>query len=362
MRYRKDALMEYCVAALRSVEVPQEDAAQIAQVLTSADERGVHSHGVVRMQGYVSCLQSGGIKAESERKIVTDGASFALLDAGQGLGIPISVYAAQLAAQKAEENGIAIVNVRNSHHHGACGYYAMQIARGGKIGIAMSTGDVIMAAAGTAENSIGNNPFSYAVQAGKYGMICYDIAMSSVAMGKIAMAAEEGRAIPLGWMIDKEGQPTTNPNAYMDGGVLLPFGGYKGAGLAMMVEELAGVLSGAALLKDIHAWNTDPAHGGNVGHCFIAIDPRRIVPGLDIQAQNEKMIEQIRARKKAPGVQRIYFPGEIEQECETRAKQEGIALPVASEHALRRVSQLTGIVFRPEMLQVECREYELENG
>lgn len=351
MRYNRTALIDYCTEALMAAGASRTEAEQTAWVLTSADERGVHSHGVVRMQGYTACLQSGGIRGGAEYRTVSDGASYALIDADRGLGIPVSVCAAELAIRKAKESGVAVVNVRNSHHHGACGYYSIQMAKQGLIGLAMSTGDIIMAAAGTAENSIGNNPFSYAVPAGKYGNICYDIAMSTVAMGKVAMAADEGRSIPLGWMLDRDGNPTTDPWSYANGGTLVPFGGYKGSGLSMMVESLAGILSGAALLKDIHAWNQDPSRGGNVGHCFLAIDPKHINPDFDVPARAEEMIAQLRAHRRAPGVERIYFPGEIEQEKEADAQCNGISLPPASEHALARTAELSGICFDREAMR-----------
>ncbi len=350
MRYDRKALMDYCERALRCAGASDREAADVAWVLSSADERGVSSHGCVRMEGYVACLQSGGIKGGARYEVISEGPSYALLDAGQGLGIPVSVFATSLAIRKAKETGVAVVNVRNSHHHGACGYYSIQFAKQGLAGIAMSTGDIIMAAAGTAEDSIGNNPFSYAIPAGKYGTICYDIAMSTVAMGKVAMAADEGRKIPLGWMLDRDGNPTTDPWSYANGGTMVPFGGYKGSGLAVMVEAFAGMLSGAGLLRDIHAWNRDPAHGGNVGHCFLAIDPRQLNPGFDLAARAEQMIEQLRAHRKAPGVDRIYFPGEIEQEKETQSKRCGVALPPASEHALERVAQMTGVPFDKEQM------------
>lgn len=337
--------MDYCGQALIRAGCDAAEAKTVAQVLTNADARGVHSHGVVRMEGYTACLQSGGVKANARHTIVTEGDSFALIDANGGLGIPVSVEAECMAIQKAKKHGIGIVNVRGSHHHGACGYYSIQSAKQGLIGLAMSTGDIIMAAAGAAEDSIGNNPFSYALPAGRYGVICYDIAMSTVAMGKVAMAADEGRQIPLGWMLDRDGNPTTDPWSYAHGGTMVPFGGYKGYGLSMMVESLAGILSGAALLKDIHAWNKDPERCGNVGHCFIAIDPAQINPGFDVAARAEEMIEQLRSHRKAPGVTHIYFPGEIEQDREADAQRNGIALPIASEHALERVALLTGVPF-----------------
>ena len=345
MPYSKAYLTDYCKEALTSIGVCANNAATVAAVLTSADERGVHSHGCVRMVGYVECLLSGGIKADAQWEVVSEGPAYALIDAKQGLGIPVSVAATELAIQKAKQTGIAIVNVNNSHHHGACGYYSMMCAKEGLIGLAMSTGDIIMAVTGSSKNSIGNNPFSYAVPAGKHGIVCYDIAMSTVAAGKISMAADEGRSIPLGWLLDNQGNPTTDPNDYAKGGPLMPFGGYKGYGLSMMVESLAGILSGAALLKDIHAWNKDPEKGGNVGHCFIAIDPKLLNPGSDVPGRAEEMLDQILATPKAPGVERIYFPGQIEQEKEAAAQANGIALPPATEHALEKVAQLTGVDF-----------------
>ena len=169
--------------------------------------------------------------------------------------------------------------------------------------------------------------------------------MSTVAMGKVSMAADEGRTIPLGWMLDRDGNPTTDPWSYVNGGTMVPFGGYKGYGLSMMVESLAGILSGAALLKDIHAWNKDPEGCGNVGHCFMAIDPMHLNPGFDVPARVEEMIEQLRAHRKAPGVDQIYFPGEIEQNREADARENGIELPPASEHALGRMAELIGVPF-----------------
>lgn len=353
MNYSRKLLIDYCARALMAVGVNETDARTIGEVLTYADARGVCSHGCVRMEGYVACVKSGGIDANGKHTVISEGDSYALIDAGRGLGIPVSVEAEKLAIEKAKKSGIAIVNVRNSHHHGACGHYTLMCAEEGMIGLAMSTGDIIMAATGSAENSIGNNPFSYAVPAGKYGAVCYDIAMSTVAAGKISMAADEGHSIPLGWLLDVNGNPTTDPCEYAKGGPLVPFGGYKGYGLSMMVETLGGILSGAALLKDIHAWNKDPNGSGNVGHCFIAIDPRHINPDFDVSARAEEMIAELKDARKAPGVEKIFFPGEIEQDKLIASRENGIPLPPATEHALEKVAAMTGVAFVPAELAFE---------
>jgi LDH2 family malate/lactate/ureidoglycolate dehydrogenase len=345
MKCSQFKLEAWCAKVMEAAGVNDGDARLIAGVLVNADMRGVFSHGCRRLEGYVDCIKTGGIKPNAVPFLEVEGDSYALVNAGQGLGIPVSVYAMNLAKKKAKKAGITIINVKNSHHHGACGYYSLMCADDGMIGLAMSTGDVIMAAYGGSSPVIGNNPFSYALPAGKYRAVCYDIAMSVVAAGKVSIAADMGKKIPEGWILSPDGGPTTDPEDYARGGALLPFGGYKGYGLSVMVESLGGILSGAALLKDIHAWNHNPEIGGGVGHCFIAIEPKLLNPELDLPAQTEKMIEELTGAAKAPGADRIYFPGQIENEKEEGAKKNGIELPEASENALKRASQGVNLPF-----------------
>lgn len=347
-----EKLSLYCQNALMACGVSPEDAKTTADVLVSADMRGVHSHGVIRMIGYVDCLLSGGVRSSAEARIVNEGPSNALVDADQGLGIPASVFATEIARKKALETGVGIVNVFNSHHHGACGYYSQSLTESGLIGLAMSTGDVIMAASGSASRAIGNNPFSYAVPAGKYRAICYDVAMSMVAAGKISIAADENKSIPLGWLLDTEGNPTTDPRDYDKGGALVAFGGHKGYGLSIMVESLAGLLSGAAMLSDIHAWNQNPDQSGNVGHFIIALDPGKLNPGIDLPSRAEAMIEELASAKRAPGVERILYPGQLEHEREDAAKRNGIDLPQATLDALEKVAVRTRLPFDPEKMMM----------
>lgn len=344
-------LTEFCRDALMVCGVSATDAQTTAGVLVNADMRGIHSHGTIRMIGYVDCLLSRGVRPDAAPRIAGEGPSNALIDADQGLGIPASVFATEIARKKAVETGVGIVNVFNSHHHGACGYYSQALALNGLIGIAMSTGDVIMAASGSAARSIGNNPFSFAAPAGRYRTICYDVAMSTVAAGSISIAADENRAIPLGWLLDPEGKPTTDPTDYDRGGALVPFGGHKGYGLSIMVETLAGLMSGAAMLSGIHAWNQNPERSGNVGHCIIALDPGKLNPSVDLPARCEAMIEELSSARRAPGVDRILYPGQLEHEREQAARSEGISLPLATENALRKAAKRTHINFAPEKMR-----------
>ena len=343
-----EGLRDYCARALEACGVRPADTRATAEVLVNADMRGIHSHGVIRMIGYVDCLISGGVRADAAPRIASETDSAALIDADRGLGIPATLYAVEVARRKVRRSGVAVVNVFNSHHHGACGYYSQSLALDGLMAMVMSTGDVIMAAAGSADRAIGNNPFSYALPAGKYRAVCYDVAMSTVAAGKISIAAQQGQSIPLGWLLDPSGNPTADPADYDRGGALVAFGGHKGYGLAIMVEAFAGLLSGGAMLCDIHAWNRDPQSGGNVGHQIIALDPARLNPGVDLPARVEAMIEELAGARRAPGVDRILYPGQLEHEREAAARERGLALPEATLAALEAVSARTGLKFNAD--------------
>ena len=290
------------------------DAKIITKVLLQTEMRGVFTHGFLRLPRYISCMESGGIKKDGTFTVLFDSPSWASVTGNDNLGILISYKAMELAMKKAKETGIGIVNVRGSHHFGAAGYYTSMCADANMAGVAMSNGDILVAATGAAEKTIGNNPFSYAFPAGKYGKIVYDVAMSNTSDQKVIRLEKEGKPVPLGWIIDKNGNPTTDASEYMKGGTLLPFGGYKGYGLAMMVEVFAGTLSGAAMTGDVHAWNQNPEVGGNVGHMFMAIDLAKLGDPKSYNDRVEKMLDEIKAAKKAVGVEKIYYPGEIEQE------------------------------------------------
>lgn len=316
---RKD-LEEKLLRIFDVLHVSRDDAKLISDTLTQAEQWGVTSHGILRVEHYVRCLQSGGILPDANFTVEQQCGGWVRASANGGLGIPASCKATDLVIKLAKEYGIGVVNLKESHHNGAEGVYAHKIAKAGMIGMVMSTGNPIMAITGSAEATIGNNPFAYAVPAGKYDTLMMDVAMSAVADGKVQVAKATGKLLDPGCILDKDGHPSIVPDDYLNGGVLLPFGAHKGYGLSVMVECMAGIMSGAALTHDINSWNKTPCHCGNTGHIFIAMDISKMMALSDYEKSVETMIEQFKSAKKAEGVQEIFFPGELEHR---RAAQVG---------------------------------------
>ena len=315
---------EKIVKIFMSCGVPEAESKMMSDVLTDAEVKGIKTHGYFRVPRYVSCLKSGGIIADPEFKILVDTPNMALVDGCGGLGIPISVKAAKLAIKKARENGVGIVSVRGSHHLGPAGYYADMCANEGMLGMSMSNGDVLLAATGSREKTIGNNPFAYAIPAGKYGNILYDVAISMGSDIKVIQAAKENKLLPDGWIINSEGIPSNDPNDYINGGTLLPFGSYKGYGLAVMVECFAAALSGSAMTKNVHAWNFQAGTCGNVGHFFMAIDISVFGNKDEYISRVENMIEEIASSAKSQGTDKIYYPGEKEKSLKEKCLREDL--------------------------------------
>lgn len=325
-------------ALFQAVGVGAEDAGLLADGLVQAEQWGVRSHGVMRAERYVRCLQRGGIRPDAPFTVLRQRDGWALASANGGLGIPASMRAARLAVSLARSHGVGIVNVRESHHNGAEGLYTHYIAGQNMIGLAMSTGNPIMAASGGSRAVIGNNPFSWAAPAGRYGTVMMDIAMSAVADGKVQLARAAGTPLPPGCILDRNGHPSVDPEDYFAGGVLLPFGGHKGYGLAVMVECLAGILSGAALTGEIDSWNERPGRCGNTGHLLMAFDLSAMLPPEQFVSRVEQMIGQF----KADDPDMVCYPGEPEQR-RRQAAGDAVHLDSATAASLQRAAQAAGV-------------------
>ncbi|MGI6038025.1 MAG: Ldh family oxidoreductase [Limnochordia bacterium] len=338
-------LLAFVTKALQTVGFGEADAATGAEILVECDARGVASHGVVALPGYVRQMQQGGINTKAELTIEREGPSYAVVNANAGMGQLSAHKATKLAIEKAKETGIGVVTIKNSNHFGAGASFALQCARENMIGKALSNAAPTMSVTGGRGRNIGNNPYAIAAPAGRHKPIVLDMAMSVVAAGKIGNYAALGEPIPEGWMLDKDGRPTTDPADFAKGGALLPFGGYKGYGLALFVETLAGVLAGAALTKDLGVWVYQPDVPTQTGHFIQAINIEAFMPLEEFQARLDGLIDQIHNVPKAPGCERIYVPGELEHIAEAKAREEGVPLPRPTFEGLEKLAADLDIAF-----------------
>ncbi len=329
-----------CQELLMRAGVREPDAARTAETLVSADARGINSHGVIRLARYIDCIKSGGIIPDAKLKIIDEGPAFIRASAAGGLGIPASYEVTKRLISKASAMPLVAATVNHSDHYGAAGFYAMMCADAGLIGFSMSNTCPLIAVSGAAAAGIGNNPFAYAAPAGKFRAVLFDICMSVVASGKLIIAAADNKPIPEGWILDKNGKPTTDPKEIYNGAIMLPFGGHKGYGLAMMVELLSGVLAGAGTLSGVNSWNTIPGQDADTGHFFLAINPEFFGGLANFTTRMENVITELTSAPRVDGVQKIYYPGELEFISEAKAQANGIDLPDASAAELDRADKL----------------------
>jgi ureidoglycolate dehydrogenase (NAD+) len=326
-RIRVNDLHAFCVEAMLSCGMRQEDARVTADVLVTTDSWGVHTHGTKHLGTYLARARAGGIDPRAVPQVASEGPGWAMIDARKSMAMVAAHRAMSVAIEKARACGIGYAGVKQSTHFGAAGYYANMAAEKGMIGISMSNVDTNMNAPGASGGVIGNNPFAYAVPSGSGHPILLDIAMSTVAAGKIVAAKERGEPIPDTWLVDANGKPSTNPSDYPNVATLLPMAGHKGYGLAVMVEVLAAVLTGSAMTRDIKSWALDLDLVTDEGHAFIAIDIGAMMPPDLFARRLDRMAGGRRNAPKAGGADRIYLPGEKEWEKRDAALRDGIILP-----------------------------------
>ena len=321
MRLR-DIVTDIFVAA----SVPVESARIVADSLVESNLVGHDSHGVLRVGSYVQMVDEGRMDPSGEILTVRESASTALLDGGNGFGQIISHRAMALALAKARDHDQGLVAVRHCGHTGRMGEFVAQAAQEGYVAMVLGAGSK---PGGTTAPYLGTspvfntNPIAWGVPANTYPAVFIDYATSACAYGKIAAALDKGTAIPEGWILDAEGNPSTDPHDYRRGGVLLPFGGHKGYGLAFLVEALCGGLTGSscAPLPDYTADWSLVMHVVRIGAFQPLEGFKKRVDGL---------IEAAKAARKAPGVTEILVPGEMEWKTRAQRVQTGLDLPDAT--------------------------------
>jgi LDH2 family malate/lactate/ureidoglycolate dehydrogenase len=306
-----------------------------ADVLLAADLRGIDSHGVARLIGYVRLWEKKRINSTPNIKIVHETPTTATIDGDAGLGLIVAPFAMQVALEKAAKYGSAWIAIRNSNHFGIAGYHAMKAVEKDMIGFAVTNATPLVAPTFSNERMLGTNPMCYAFPAGKYPAVVVDMATSAAANGKLEIAQRSGEQVPEGWLQDKDGNYTTDPHALKTGGSLLPLGGdrehgsHKGFGLSGVVDILSGVLSGANYgpwVPPFVAFLEPSANpvGEGVGHFLGAMRVDGFRPVADFKTHMDTWIERFKSASKINPEQGVVIPGEPEYEAAIYRKKNGI--------------------------------------
>lgn len=339
-------LEDFCIRVLTSLGVGEDDAGTTAKALVTTDTWGVYTHGTKLLRGYARRLRGGGLRNNLSPKIADEGAAWALVDGQSTLGQVTSTFATDVAVRKARQAGVGFVTVTNSCHFGAAGYYASLAANAGMIGLAMANDVPSVAAPGSRGPVLGSNPIAFSCPTATGDPILLDMSIATVAGGKVFARCKRGEPIPAGWLVDDAGQPTQDGTLYPDRASLSPVGGHKGYGIGLLIEILAGVLSGAAVTKQVGSWLFgDMSAPTNHGAAFLAIDVGAIMAPSIFYERIAALISEIHAEPTAAGVASLMLPGEMEWRNRRQAESKGIALPADVIDSLQEAAAESGQPF-----------------
>ncbi len=336
-----DCLRTFTTSVYQALGIPDEDASLLADTLVQADLWGHQSHGVMRTFWYAERIKSGAMKAVTTPELVVDGGAVAVIDGNDGVGQIIAAHAMREATHRSRSHGVGAVAVRNSGHFGTAMYFTRIAARAGCIGFLSTNASPAMAPWGGRSKLIGANPWSIAAPAGRHAPMMLDIANTAVARGKLYMARQRNEPIPEGWAIDQHGRPTTDPVAGIAGNIL-PLAGHKGYAIAIMMDVLSGILSGSQFGPGVVGPYVPTGRSG-VGHLVIALNIAAFRPLDEFNADMERLIERIKNVPRADGVERIYYPGELEARADKRNRSDGVIIPNDTIIQLDAAAQALGI-------------------
>lgn len=323
MKVQADRLKEIAIHILRGLHAAGEEASIVAEAIVKAELRGIDTHGVHLLTLLPERVYAGMLRIPTKLAVLQNSGATALLDGGNGLGPPAVHRAMEMSIRKAKKFGVGCTLVRNTNNIGILSFYTLMAAKENTVGIVMSNAAAAMSPWGGAEAFFGTNPLSIAIP-GKEGEppVVLDMSSTVVARGKIRRAARLKESIPDGWAFDRDGRPTTDPAEALKG-TLMPIGGPKGYGLALIIDVLAGILSGSRCGPEIRSFHQLEGPTG-VGVFTLAVEIERFMPLEQFTTLFQHYLASIRGSRKAKDVVRIYLPGEIEYEKEQQSLKEGI--------------------------------------
>lgn len=332
-----EQLRNFTYSVFIKMGCPADQARQATEVLLSADLRGVDSHGVARLVGYVRLWEAGRINARPNIAVVHETPSTAVIDGDGGLGLAVAPVAMEKAIEKAHNVGTGWVAVRNSNHYGIAGYHAMQALQHDMIGMSMTNASPLVSPTFATERLLGTNPIAMAVPAKEQPPFVADFATTTAANGKLEILQRKELPAPAGWIQDAQGSSSLNPHELKNGGALLPLGGdvergsHKGYCLGSIVDILSGVLSGANYGPWVPPFVSflplapDPV-GTGIGHFFGAMRIDAFRPADEFKENMDRWISRFREAATVAGQEKVLIPGDPEREMENRRKDEGIPL------------------------------------
>lgn len=319
-------LSQLCTDAFTNAGLSAVNAGVSTRILVEADTMGLHTHGVVRIPGYVQRLRNGGVDPDAAIGVARKSPSLALVEGHNALGTVVGARALEAAIEMVAESGLVYVGCRNSNHFGALAPYALQACDAGYLLIGGTNASTTMAPWGGKEARMGNNPLCIAAPCADGTHFILDMAMSVAARGKIRAALDSRSPIPEGWALDGAGLPTTDAAEALRG-YLLPFGGHKGSGLALAVDILSGALSGARFLTGVSSWSENPDTPSGIGHFFLLLDPDRLLGAGVFAAAMDRFKTIVLTTPPVESSRPVELPGQREQQRRRAAIREGIVLP-----------------------------------
>lgn len=337
-----DQLRRFMAGIFEAAGVPEAEAGIVAGLMAEADLIGADGHGVFRLAQYVRRIRAGGMNPRAVPRIVEERPAAALIDGDNGLGHLATRMAAEVAIGKAKTQGVAWCGVRHGNHAGPASLYARMVQEAGMIGLYLAVGSANhLPPWGGLELLLSTNPIAVAVPAGEEPPIVLDMATTVAAYGKVKVKAQRGEPMPEGWMIDREGRPLTDPKRANEG-LLLPIGGYKGYGLALIFGLLAGTLNGAAMGREVVDFNADDTTVTNTGQAVLAIDISGFGDPAAFRRRVDQLARDLRGSARLPGVERIWLPGEQSRLTRQRRAAEGVPIPPALATQLEALARDLG--------------------
>ncbi|MBL8386188.1 MAG: Ldh family oxidoreductase [Burkholderiales bacterium] len=329
--------------AFRRAGLPDADARTVATLMAEAELQGSDGHGAIRLAPYLKRIREGGVNKTPDIRVEREKPAMALLNGDNGMGHLVMKRAAELAVAKARTAGVAWVGAHLSNHAGPASLYARMCLPHDMIGLYLAVGNANhLPPWGGLTMLLSTNPIACAIPAGEEPPVVLDMATTVAAYGKVKARAQRGEAMPEGWMVDRAGKPLTDPKR-ADEGFLLPIGGYKGYGLALVIGLLAGTLNGAAMGKDVIDFNADFHSVGNTGQAILAIDPAAFGDLDEFKAAVDVVVRDLRASERMPGVERIWLPGEQSHEKRQASLARGMPLPPQLKATLDNIAADLGI-------------------